>query len=140
MPPVRCSCGQPIKFRNYDPEIASTSRLSVRRKASARMALTLYSFQQRARNGFRPLNNCRDSLMALSVRLFVRTCLALTHEGALNQKEMRIKPMTKNKLAFLTVFAAVVLSLPMAHAQTWSTIASSCSPGSDSIGRYAYSN
>jgi len=48
--------------------------------------------------------------------------------------------MTKNKLAFLTVFAGVLLSLPMAHAQTWSTIASSCSPGSDSIGRYAYSN
>jgi len=53
---------------------------------------------------------------------------------------MRIKPMTKNKLAFLTVLAGALLSLPLAHAQTWSTIASSCSPGSDSIGRYAYSN
>jgi len=48
--------------------------------------------------------------------------------------------MTKNKLAFLTVLAGSLLALPMAHAQTWSTIASSCSPGSDSIGRYAYSN
>ncbi|HKF04922.1 MAG TPA: hypothetical protein VKB49_21570 [Candidatus Sulfotelmatobacter sp.] len=48
--------------------------------------------------------------------------------------------MTKNKLAFLTVLAGALLSLPMAHAQTWSTIATSCSPGSDSIGRYAYSN
>ena len=48
--------------------------------------------------------------------------------------------MTKNKHAFLTVLAGALLSLPMAHAQTWSTVASSCSPGSDSIGRYAYSN
>lgn len=48
--------------------------------------------------------------------------------------------MTKNKLAFLTMFAAALLSLPLAQAQTWSTVASTCQPGSDSIGFFAYSN
>jgi len=48
--------------------------------------------------------------------------------------------MTKNKLAFLTMLAGAVLSLPVAQAQTWSSVASTCEPGSDSIGFYAYSN
>jgi len=48
--------------------------------------------------------------------------------------------MTKNKLAFLTMLAGAVLSLPVAQAQTWSSVASTCEPGSDSIGLYAYSN
>jgi hypothetical protein len=48
--------------------------------------------------------------------------------------------MTKNKLAFLTMLAGAVLSLQVAQAQTWSTVASTCEPGSDSIGFYVYSN
>lgn len=48
--------------------------------------------------------------------------------------------MTKNKLAFLTMLAGAMLSLPVAQAQTWSSVASTCEPGSDSIGFYAYSN
>ncbi len=48
--------------------------------------------------------------------------------------------MTKKKLAFLTMLAGAVFSLPVAQAQTWSTVASTCEPGSDSIGLYAYSN
>jgi hypothetical protein len=48
--------------------------------------------------------------------------------------------MTKNKLAFLTMLAGALLSLPVAQAQTWSSVASTCEPGSDSIGLYAYSN
>ena len=40
---------------------------------------------------------------------------------------------------FRYLLAAVAL-LPVAQAQTWSTVASTCEPGSDSIGRYAYSN
>lgn len=48
--------------------------------------------------------------------------------------------MRKNKLAFLTMLAGAVLSLPVAQAQTWSSVASTCEPGSDSIGFYAYSN
>jgi hypothetical protein len=48
--------------------------------------------------------------------------------------------MTKNKLAFLTMLTGALLSLPVAQAQTWSTVASTCEPGSNSIGLYAYSN
>ena len=48
--------------------------------------------------------------------------------------------MMKNKYAILTMLAAALLSLPMAQAQTWSTVASTCQPGSDSIGLYQYSN
>lgn len=48
--------------------------------------------------------------------------------------------MTKNKLAFFTMLAAALLSLPVAQAQSWSTVGSTCQPGSDSIGLFAYSN
>jgi hypothetical protein len=36
--------------------------------------------------------------------------------------------MTKHKLAFLTMFAGALLSLPVAQAQTWSSVASTCEP------------
>ena len=48
--------------------------------------------------------------------------------------------MTKHKCAFLTMLAGVLFSLPLAQAQTWSTVASACEPGSDSLGLYVYSN
>jgi hypothetical protein len=38
------------------------------------------------------------------------------------------------------MLAGVLLSLPLVQAQTWSTVASTCEPGSDSIGLYIYSN
>lgn len=38
------------------------------------------------------------------------------------------------------MLGAALMMLPLAQAQTWSTVASSCEPGSDSIGLYVYSN
>jgi len=48
--------------------------------------------------------------------------------------------MTKTKCAFLKMVAGTLLLSPLAQAQNWSTIGSTCQPGSDSIGLYSYSN
>jgi hypothetical protein len=46
--------------------------------------------------------------------------------------------MTKNKCA-LTMLAAALMLTPLVRAQSsWSTVGSTCQPGSDSIGRFTY--
>jgi hypothetical protein len=50
------------------------------------------------------------------------------------------KQMTHKKWIFLTMLTCALLLSPMLRAQTWSTVASSCQPGSDSVGLYAYSD
>ncbi|HTQ53162.1 MAG TPA: hypothetical protein VMI94_01810 [Bryobacteraceae bacterium] len=48
--------------------------------------------------------------------------------------------MTKNKCALFMIVAGAMLASPAVQAQTWSTIGSSCQPGSASIGLYSYSD
>jgi len=48
--------------------------------------------------------------------------------------------MTKQKCVFFTILLGALLVSPAVQASSWSTIASSCEPGSDSIGFYSYSN
>src|ERR1700733_3334086 len=77
--------------------------------------------------------------MALSARLLLGAFPNFNSRKS-QSKPMRSRIMTKHKCAFLTMLAGVLFSLPLAQAQTWSTVASACEPGSDSLGLYVYSN
>jgi|ERR1051326_896373 hypothetical protein len=45
-----------------------------------------------------------------------------------------------NKYAFLALLAAALVLTPLGRAQSWSTIGSTCQPGTDSLGLYTYGN